>query len=77
MCYDSKNYPVIDIRVWQQLYENKLVTTNSKGQNFKLNEWVKYLEVIRRFSSELNVEARNIEKRIFDYDRTIRKNKLY
>jgi hypothetical protein len=54
-----------------------LVTTNAKGQNFKLNEWVKYLDIIRKISCELNVEARNIEKRIFDYDRTIRKENLY
>src|SRR5579872_1554685 len=40
MFYDPKLYPVIDIRVWKQLYKLNLVNTNPKGQGFSLDEWI-------------------------------------
>ena len=69
MFYDKVNYPVIDIRVWQQLYKAGMVTTNPRGQGFRLNEWITYLDVMRRIATQTNLTARQVEKRLFDIDR--------
>lgn len=77
MFYDPAKYPVIDIRVWQQLYNAKLVDTNSRGQNFSLNQWGIYLKIIRDLAKELGLTARQVEKRLFDHDKATRPNNLY
>jgi hypothetical protein len=77
MFYDRRKYPVLDIRVWQQLYKAKLVGTNSRGQNFTLQQWDSYLKVIRKLANELNLTARQVEKRLFDHDRITRLGNLY
>ncbi len=77
MFYDKKSYPVLDIRVWQQLYKAKLVTENPKGQNFRLRQWQVYLDVIRHLAKEHTITARQVEKRIFDHDVKTRRGKLY
>lgn len=77
MFYNPTKFPVIDIRVWQQLHKAKLVDTNPKGQGFKLHEWETYLTVIRSLAKDLKLTARQVEKRLFDYDRNTRKDKLY
>jgi hypothetical protein len=73
----DKNYPVLDIRVWKQLYKLKYVKTNPNGQNFTLKEWDKYLKVIREIASEHNTNARQIEKKLFDFDKTNQTGNLY
>ncbi len=77
MFYNPKEFPVIDIRVWQQLYKAKLVDTNPKGQSFKLQEWITYLTIIRNLANDLKLTARKVEKRIFDLDKNSRKGNLY
>ncbi len=77
MFYDKSKYPVLDIRVWQQLYKANLVDTNSKGQNFTLKQVDNYLTVIRNLSKELNLTARQVEKRLFDFDKETRPENLY
>ena len=77
MFYDKDNYPIIDIRVWKRLYDLKLVTENSRGQNFTLNQWEKYLAIIRALAKEHKITARQVEKRLFDYDKENQKGKLY
>jgi hypothetical protein len=77
MFYDKDNYPIIDIRVWKQLYYLKLVEENPRGQNFTLNQWEKYLEIIRQLAIEYNITARQVEKRLFDYDKANQEGKLY
>ena len=77
MFYDKDEYPIIDIRVWKRLYDLKLVTENSKGQNFTLNQWGKYIEIIRQLAKEHKITARQVEKRLFDYDKANQKGKLY
>lgn len=69
MFYDRTQYPIIDIRVWKQLYKAGLVTTNARGQGFRLKEWEKYLEIIRAFAKSTNLTARQVEKRLFDIDK--------
>ena len=77
MFSDQAKYPVLDIRVWQQLYKAKLVGTNSRGQNFTLNQWDTYLTVIRELANNLKLTARQVEKRLFDHDKKTRLNNLY
>ena len=77
MFYDRKRYPVLDIRVWQQLYKAGLVHSNPRGQNFSLQQWLDYLSIIRKLGKQYGLTARQVEKRLFDYDRSTRKEKLY
>lgn len=77
MFYNNENYPIIDIRVWKKLYDLKLVKENPRGQNFTLNQWGKYIEIIRELATEHKLTARQVEKRLFDYDKATQKGKLY
>lgn len=77
MFYNPKKYPIIDIRVWQQLYKLKLLSENPKGQSFTLAQWENYLMIIRQLAKENKLSARQVEKRLFDYDRKTRKGNLY
>jgi hypothetical protein len=77
MFYDRTKYPVLDIRVWRQLYKAKLVNTNSRGQNFTLKQCEKYFKVIRQLATDLNLTARQVEKRLFDYDKNNQIGNLY
>ena len=77
MFYDKENYPIIDIRVWKQLYDLKLVKENPRGQNFTLNQWESYLLKIRQLAKEYNITARQVEKRLFDYNKANQEGKLY
>jgi len=77
MFYDPLQYPIIDIRVWKQLYKEGLVDTNARGQGFRLKEWVKYLQVIRELGNKTNLTARQVEKRLFDIDKEEQVGTLY
>jgi len=77
MFYDKTKYPVLDIRVWQQLHKANLVNTNSRGQNFTIKQWDTYLTVIRKLAKDFKLTARQVEKRLFDYDKNTRPGKLY
>ena len=77
MFYDRKRYPVIDIRVWKQLFNANLVNTNPNGQGFSLDEWENYLVIIRRIAKELNLTPRQVEKRLYDIDKREQIGNLY
>lgn len=77
MFYNPKDYAVIDIRVWRQLYNAKLVTSNPIGQNFTLKECEIFYATIRKLSVELNLTSRQVEKKIFDYDKKTQIGNLY
>ena len=77
MFYNPDRFPVLDIRVWKQLYKCNLVNENPRGINFTLDQWRKYLTVIRDLSLQYNLSARQIEKRIFDFDKLNQKGTLY
>lgn len=77
MFYDRKKFPVIDIRVWQQLHKAKLVKTNQRGKGFRLIEWEIYLQTIRLIAKKNKLSVRQVEKRLFDIDRKTRKGNLY
>jgi len=73
----DQNYPVLDIRVWKQLHKLKYVKTNPKGLNFTLSEWETYLKVIRTLAKTNNTTARQIEKKLFDFDKNNQIGNLY
>jgi transcriptional antiterminator len=77
MFYDKTKYPVIDIRVWKQLYKSGLVKTNPSGQGFNLNEWEKYLEIIRMIANKAKLTPRQVEKRLYDIDKKEQIGTLY
>jgi hypothetical protein len=77
MFYAPNQYPVIDIRVWKQLYSSGLLTENPKGQNFTLTQWEIYLNVIRQIAKELALTPRQVEKRLFDHDKKYQIGTLY
>ena len=77
MFYDKKKFSVLDIRVWRQLYKNGLVKTNPKGRNFSLNNWENYLEILRELAERNDMTCREVEKRIFDYDKKVQIGNLY
>ncbi len=77
LMFIDQNYPVLDIRVWKQLYNLKFVKTNPNGQNFSLEEWDTYLKVIRGIANGYNTNARQIEKQLFDFDKANQIGNLY
>ena len=77
MFYDKSIYPVIDIRVWKELYYFGLVSVNERGQNFTLEQCWTYIDVIRKLTKKTNLIARQVEKRLFDYNKKNQKGTLY
>lgn len=77
MFYDRTKFPIIDIRVWKQLYKFGLVTENARGLGFSLSQWESYLGVIRNLANQTNLTVRQVEKRLFDLDRKTQKGNLY
>jgi hypothetical protein len=77
MFYNPKKFPVLDIRVWKQLYHFKVVKDNSRGQNFTLQQCNQYLSLIRTLGQRLHLTARQVEKRLFDYDKQVQKQPIY
>lgn len=77
MFCNPDRFPVLDIRVWKQLYRSNLVNENPRGMNFTLDQWRKYLKVIRGLSVQYNLTAHQIEKRISNFDKLHQKGALY
>lgn len=77
MFHNPKKFAVIDIRVWRQLYKAKLVDSNPIGQNFSLKECKIFYQIIRKLARKMNLTARQVEKRIFDYDKQTQEGNLY
>jgi hypothetical protein len=77
MLLNPKRYGVIDIRVWQVLYKIGTMTSNSKGINFKFNDWHGYLIIIRHFANKFNVTSRDIERTLFKVHQTYQQGNLY
>jgi hypothetical protein len=70
-------YGVIDIRVWQLLYEMGTVTTNARGTGLTFMQWQRYLTVLRHFAGEYSVGARDIERTLFSVHTLYQKGTLY
>lgn len=77
MLTDPLNYGIIDIRVWQLLHLYGSVKTKPDGKNFSVANWFSYLMKIRYFSQKFDTTARQIERTLFEYHKTIQEGKLY
>jgi hypothetical protein len=65
MLTNPQRYGVIDIRVWQLLYDIGSVKKNRAGVGFDFKQWYRFLVLIRYFASKYNVKARDIERTLF------------
>lgn len=76
MFYDKKVFPNIDIRLWKELHNAGFVTDNERGHGFTLEQWWKYVNIIRQLAKETSLIARQVEKRLFDYNKQNQKRKI-
>lgn len=74
---DPRRYGVLDIRVWQLLHREGVVTTNRAGARFTVREWEAFLEVVRGLARTLRVNARDVERALFDAHRARQRGRLY
>jgi hypothetical protein len=74
---NPKQYGVMDIRVWQLLYQTGIATTNSKGTAFKIEEWLLFLNTLRHFAKTMNVTARDVERTLFLIHKEYQEGLLY
>jgi hypothetical protein len=65
MLLNPKRYGVIDIRVWQLLYQIGAVTKNPHGTGFDFRNWYQFLMIIRYFARKFDVTARDVERSLF------------
>ena len=63
--YDPSEYPVIDIRVWQALFQLGAVSGRPEGRGFTVKDWVHYLFKLRALARKLNVAVRRLEVSLF------------
>jgi len=77
MLTDPKNYGVIDIRAWQLLYLYGSVKTKPAGKDFSVGDWYTYLVKIRYFARRFDATARQIERTLYEYHKTIQEGTLY
>ena len=66
---DPENYGVIDYHVWQLLYQYDFVSEKEDGKNLSVDNWLQFLDIIRKLAQQYNVKARDIERTLFNYHR--------
>jgi hypothetical protein len=74
---DPRRYGVIDIRVWQLLFDLKSVHTKAKGVNFTFKNWYHYLMKLRYHAKMIGVSSRTVEWTLFRYHQKIQRGRLY
>jgi hypothetical protein len=74
---DPQRYGVIDIRVWQVLYECGGVSVNRYGREFTIKHWMRYLEVLRYWAEVKSVRARDVERVLYEQHREKQQGRLY
>lgn len=74
---DPQDYGVIDIRVWQLLYNYGEVKTNPRGQMFNIENWKTYLNLLRKYANQFNMKVREIELILFLHHREAQEGNLY
>ena len=77
MLTNPARYGVIDIRVWQLLYEMGTVKSNPDGIGFDFKQWYWYLMILRSFARKYKVTARDIERTLFNVHEIYQKGTLY
>jgi len=62
---NPRRYGVLDIRVWQLLYELGSVTTKPGGVGFHFDNWHHYLMTLRYHAKALGVFVRTVEYSLY------------
>jgi hypothetical protein len=74
---DPRRYGVIDIRVWQLLYELRSVSTKPGGVGFTFRHWHEFLMTLRPHAKRLGVSVRAVEYSLFCYHQRGQRGVLY
>jgi len=74
---NPRRYGVIDIRVWQLLFDFGSVCTKPSGVGFTFDDWRDYLKVLRLHAKQLNISVRAVEYTLFLYHQRIQDGVLY
>ena len=74
---DPRRYGVLDIRVWQLLYDLGSVQTKPRGAGFTFDDWSDYLAILRPHAKQLRVSVRAVEYSLFLYHQRIQEGVLY
>lgn len=74
---NPSRYGVIDIRVWQLLFGMGSVSSKPNGVGFGFREWDQFLKIIRHFAGEFGVDARDIERTLFNVHVRYQRGLLY
>jgi hypothetical protein len=70
-------YGVIDIRVWQLLFELGSVRTKPGGVGFTFDDWYHFLMELRHHAKQLGVSVRAVEYSLFLYHQRVQRGLLY
>jgi len=74
---DPQDYGVIDIRVWQLLYQYGAVATRPSGVGFSCENWLEFLARLRYWARKFNVTVRDVERALFEHHRANQEGTLY
>jgi thermostable 8-oxoguanine DNA glycosylase len=74
---NPKRYGVIDIRVWQLLHRLRAVKENPRGQGFRSNHWLIYLNILRQHATRGKVNVRLVELTLFKFHQDHQSGTLY
>lgn len=74
---NPKRYGVMDIRVWELLYQLKEVHTNPGASSFKITEWLQLLTILRVYAKKFKVTVRDVERTLFTVHQQHQEGLLY
>lgn len=77
MLTNPQRYGVLDIRVWQLLFDLKSVHKKPRGIGFDFKNWYHYLVKLRYHAKELKVSVRCVERSLFLYHKKNQRGTLY
>lgn len=71
------SFGVIDIRAWQFLHSEGIVTRNKNGVNLSVNNWLEYLDILRNIASRAKTTPRLVEISLYKAHKAKQKGPLY
>jgi hypothetical protein len=74
---NPRRYGVLDIRVWQLLFELGSVRTKPGGVGFTFSDWHHFLMELRHHAKQLGVSVRTVEYSLFLYHQREQRGLLY
>ena len=74
---DPRRYGVMDIRVWQLLFEFGSVRTKPGGAGFTSSDWHLYLATLRDHAKQVGASVRAVEYSLFLYHQRVQEGVLY